>query len=82
MPCLSNTIRRAGVLAAVAATVLFMGGCGGTGQAKEAPGKASTSAAGVVLSVTGAEYAFTPPTLTASASPSARRPTSASRRSK
>lgn len=67
MPCLSNTLRRAGVLVAVAATVLVVGGCGGAGQAKVAPGKASTSAAGVVLSVTGAEYAFTPPTLTASA---------------
>ena len=64
---LSNMLRRTGVLVAVATTVLFMSGCGGAGQAKVAPAKASPTAAGVVLSVTGAEYAFTPPTLTATA---------------
>lgn len=63
---LSGALRRASVLVAVAAAVLIMGACGGEGQAKVAPAKASATAAGVVLTVTGAEYAFTPPTLTAS----------------
>lgn len=62
-----NILGRAGVLVAVAASVLFVGGCGGAEQAKVAPQTASTSTAGVVLSFTGAEYAFTPPALTASA---------------
>src|SRR5680860_1292297 len=65
---LRRAVRRAGVLMAVAAAVLFMGGCGGEGPAKAAPtAKASPSVAGVVLSFTGAEYAFTPPTMKASA---------------
>lgn len=65
---LSGALRRASVLVAVAAAVLVMGACGGKGPAKPAPpAKASPSAAGVVLSFTGAEYAFTPPTMKASA---------------
>ena len=67
MLCPSNMLRHAGVLVAVAAAVLVVGGCAGAEQARSAPQAASTSAAGVVLSITGAEYAFTPPTLTASA---------------
>lgn len=65
---LRRAVRRAGVLVAVAAAVLFMGGCGGEVPAKAPPtAKASPSVAGVVLSFTGAEYAFTPPTMKASA---------------
>ncbi|MEP7194472.1 MAG: cupredoxin domain-containing protein [Actinomycetota bacterium] len=63
---LSNIFRRAGGLLAVAATVLVVGGCGAV-QAESAPQTASASTAGVVLSITGTEYAFTPPALTASA---------------
>ena len=62
-----NILGRAGALTALAGAVLFVGGCAGASQAKGAPSPASTSAASVVLNVTGAEYAFTPATLTASA---------------
>ena len=64
----SDTLRRAGVLAAVAAAALLVGGCGGGGQgAGPTTSMGSSPAAGVVLGLTGTEYAFVPPTAKAAA---------------
>lgn len=64
-----DILSRAGVLAAVAAATLLVGGCGGGGGqgAESTTSMGSTLAAGVVLSVTGTEYAFVPPTAKAAA---------------
>ena len=65
----SDTLRRASALAAVAAAALLVGGCGGGGGQGAGPttSTGSTSAAGVVLSVAGTEFSFTPSKLKASA---------------
>lgn len=62
-------LRSASITAAVATAVLLAGGCGG-GTAADDTGPATStgtpSAAGVVLNLTGTEYAFTPANLTTS----------------
>ena len=71
-----DTLSLAGVLAAVAAVTLLVGGCGGGGGGQGAGSTTSmdpnmsmgsTPAAGVVLSFTGTEYAYVPPTAKAAA---------------
>ena len=64
-----DILSRVGALAAIAAATLLVGGCGGGGGqgAGSTTSMAPTPAAGVVLSVTGIEYAFTPPTAKAAA---------------
>jgi uncharacterized cupredoxin-like copper-binding protein len=66
----SDLLRRARLPAEVAA-VLLVAGCGGGGQGGGGSGPqtstASPPATGVVLSLTGTEYSFTPSVLTASA---------------
>jgi plastocyanin len=59
----SNTLRRASAPVAVAAAAaLLVGGCGGGGGQAAGP----TTAAGVVFSVAGTEFAFAPAMLKAS----------------
>lgn len=64
-----DILRRAGLLVAVAAATLLVGGCGGGGGqgAGSTTSMGSTPAPGVVLNVTGTEYAFAPPTANAAA---------------
>ena len=63
-------LRPAGVAVTVATMLLLVGGCGGGGTAaKDSASMTSTgtpSAAGVMLNLTGTEYAFTPSVLKAS----------------
>lgn len=66
-----DVLGRGSVGAAVAFAVLLVAGCGGAGSSARPAGPASSaptpSAAGVVLKLTGNEYSFTPPALTAHA---------------
>ena len=65
-----NDIPRAlGAPLALIASVLLVGGCGGGGGQVTGPttSTGSTSAAGVVLNLTGTEYSFGPSTLKVSA---------------
>jgi plastocyanin len=67
---INDTLRRGSATAAVAALVLVVSGCGGSADkgaaAAPAAGKAP-AAAGAVLEVSGAEFAFAPAKLKASA---------------
>ncbi|MBC7596376.1 MAG: cupredoxin domain-containing protein [Kineosporiaceae bacterium] len=63
----SHLLRRASVLAVVAAVALLVVGCGGGQGAEPTTSTGSTSAAGDVLSVEGTEFSFTPSTVKASA---------------
>ena len=65
---LNDLLRRASAPAAVTAAVLLVGGCGSAPQAAgPTTSTGSPSAVGVVLTVTGTEYSFGPPTLKAAA---------------
>jgi plastocyanin len=65
-----DIMRSASITAVVATVVLLAGGCGGGDTAANDAGPTTStgtpSAAGVVLNLTGTEYAFTPAALTAS----------------
>ena len=68
----TDIVRRGIVPAAVAVAVLVLGGCGGNSSSAHVTGPTATSAAapsasGVVLNLTGTEYAFAPAALKASA---------------
>jgi len=65
----SDTLRRGSATVAVAAVVFVVSGCGGGADKGAAPAPAASktpAAAGAVLEVTGAEFAFAPATLKAS----------------
>jgi len=69
---LKHMLRRAGMPAAAAAAVLMVGGCGGGADnamtdphAGSTTSQGSSSAAGVVLNLSGSEYSFAPTALTA-----------------
>lgn len=70
---LGHRLRRAAMPATAAAAVLLASGCAGGGSATPAggptTGTGSPAAAGVVLSVAGGEYSFTPEALKVSAGP-------------
>lgn len=65
----NDTLRRGSATVAVAAVVFVVSGCGGGADKGAAPAPVASkapAAAGTVLEVTGAEFAFTPATLKAS----------------